>query len=592
MYDRIYKGEGDFWYLTLEEKKHILLNNIFGVDIDPNATEVTKFSLLIKLIEDETAATVGASIQRPGQSALPSLDENIKCGNSVVDETFFRMKKASELQTGELVQLNVFNWKRAFPFLEGDGFDAIIGNPPYTRIQTLMKLSPLELAYYQDHFISAKNNNFDKYYVFIERALSLVGENGIVGFIVPHKFMKIKAGAGLRGIISDGKHLLEVVHFGKEQLFRPSSTYTCLLFLKKSVVKQFDVELVQDLRQWMYFPDKRTSLTINESEISATPWLFIGGELKQLIRRLGSFPKKLSDYADVYVGLQTSYDEVYVIKPVSVTGKTVKIRDSTGRLKKIEKGILQPAIYDLRISPFMSPKPNSFVIFPYHSKKGELQAYTEKEIRRKYPLAYRYLLSHRKQLLKRNVNDPEPDKWFKYGRSQSLTKFDGREKLIVKVLSLEPCFMYDGKNLHFTGGGNGPYYGVTVKPNQVISIFFLQGVLNSKLMDMFVKSWSSVFRGGYYSYGKQFIEKLSMVDIDLNNPTHKTLHDRTVKIVQRLIRLNAFLETARIPARREQIKAEMSVLIDELNETIYDLYGLTDVEKRYLRALDLSGENS
>ena len=142
--DKIYKGEGDLWYLTLEEKKRILLSNIFGVDIDPNAAEVTKFGLLIKLIEDETAATIDASVHKPGQRALPSLDANVKCGNSVVDETFFRFKKASELQVNELAQLNVFDWKREFPFLKEHGFNAIIGNPPYTRIQVLMKLSPLE----------------------------------------------------------------------------------------------------------------------------------------------------------------------------------------------------------------------------------------------------------------------------------------------------------------------------------------------------------------------------------------------------------------------------------------------------------------
>jgi len=589
IYENLYKGEGDFWYLTLKEKKRILLNNIFGVDVDPNATEVTKFSLLIKLIEDETAATINASIKKPGDSALPSLDDNIKRGNSIVDESFFRFKKASELETDELAQLNVFNWKRSFPFVKDSGFDAIIGNPPYTRIQVLKKLSPLELAFYQDHYISAKNNNFDKYYVFIEHALSLINEEGIIGFIVPHKFMKIKAGEGLRGILSKGKNVFEVVHFGKEQLFKPSSTYTCLLFLKKSNVEKFGVELVSNLHNWRYFPDKRTSLEINASELSSAPWLFIGGKLKELINRIDSLPKKLSDIADVYVGLQTSCDEVYIIKPLSERRSTVTFRDKTGRLKTIEKDLLKPSIYDLTIQPYMSPKQNSYIIFPYHLENGKLQAYSEEELSR-YPLIYRYLLSHKPQLIKRNVSKPEEDKWFKYGRSQSLTKFDGREKLIVKVLSLEPCFMYDNQNLHFTGGGNGPYYGVTIKPSETISIFFLQGILNSKLMDMFVKNWSSIFRGGYYSYGKQFIDKLPIVDVDLTNPSQKSIHDSIVRIVKRLIQLTALLESATIPSRKEQASLEISALNEELNETIYNLYGLSDDEKQYLRALDLSGE--
>ena len=421
--------------------------------------------------------------------------------------------------------------------------------------------------------------------------MSLVCEDGIVGFIVPHKFMKIKAGQELRKIVASGKHLLQVVHFGKEQLFKPSSTYTCLLFLSKSRVPHFEVELVQDLHQWMYFPDERTSLTIDATEISAAPWLFIGGKLKQLIERINGFPKRLSNYADVFVGLQTSCDEVYVVKPISAGRGRVTVRDTSGKLRTLEKNFSGLRYTVLTIFPFMSPQPNSFMIFPYYQKDGKFQAYTEHQIRREYPSTYKYLLSHKKELLKRNVSGFEPDKWFKYGRSQSLTKFDGREKLIVKVLSLEPCFTYDKENLRFTGGGNGPYYGVDVKRDQRISISFLQGVLNSKLMDLFVKSWSSVFRGGYYSYGKQFIEKLPMININLDNQSHKEIHDKIVKIVQRLMRSNASLETAKIPAQREQTKAEMAALIDELNETVYDMYGLTDDEKQYLRALDLSGEN-
>jgi type I restriction-modification system DNA methylase subunit len=585
---RIYRGEGDHWFLTLQEKKRILLDNIYGVDVDPNAVEVTQFGLLVRLLEDETEATV-SDLERKG-SVLPSLDENIRCGNSLVDKSIFKLRKASELPADELERLHVFNWNDAFPMLSQSRFDAIIGNPPYTRIQVMKKLSPFELKYYQEFYKCGKADNFDKYYLFIERALSLVKHDGIVGFIVPHKFMKIKAGESLRKLITDGSHLKDIVHFGKEQVFeRSTTTYTCILTLSESSSPSFKVELVANLQDWKYHPEERRTMLVNASEIDYSPWLFMAGPLKSLTERLRKLPKKLSDIAEIFVGLQTSMDDVYLITPQSVSREEISFTDFSGKSWEIEKEITRKAIYNLQISPFMRLRSNSRIIFPYYFTNGNAFPYSEKEMRRKFPEALKYLCSHKRLLLpsSRNVTNPERDKWFKYGRSQSLTRFDGREKLIVKVLSLEPCFTYDDSNLHFTGGGNGPYYGVSLRPGQNISILFLQGVLNSKLMDLFVKSWSSVFRAGYYSYGKQFIRNLPMADIDLSRQLDRKLHDRIAKIVKKLIMLSTISEKSALPSKRQAVNSRIESLKDELETSVYELYHLTDEEEEYLKDLDV-----
>lgn len=590
-YDKIYRGPGNYWHLTFSEKRRILLNNIFGVDIDPNAVEVTQFGLLLKLLEDETEATI--SDGGTSNSVLPSLDKNIKCGNSLVDKSFFQFRKASELSEEELKKLNVFNWEEAFPEVGQTGFDAIIGNPSYTRIQVMKKLFPLELEYYQKHYQTGQSDNFDKYYIFIERALTLLKETGLVGFIVPHKFMKIKAGRSLRETLSNGKYLQEIVHFGKEQIFeKNTTTYTCIIVLNKSSLPEFRLELVKDLHNWKYYPDKRMTISVKASEMNSSPWLFIIGPLKSLIKRLQRLPKKLSDMAEIFVGLQTSMDKVYIIKPQSISKDSVKFEDFEGKNWEIERSITRSAIYDLKLTSYMKPKPNSLMIFPYSFIKdsyGRTKAvpYNEIQMRMKFPRTLEYLMAYKEQLLKRDVSSPKEDQWLKYGRSQSLKKFDGRDKLVVKVLSLEPCFAYDNSNLYFTGGGNGPYYGVSLKACQRVSLFFLQGILNSKLMDLFVKNWSSVFRGGYYSYGKEFIEKLPIPDVDISKESDKKQHDLIERIVQRLIRLTTESEKAKIPPKRIFIESKKKSLREELNEAVYDLYGLTNDEKTLLRNLVL-----
>jgi len=182
----IYEVGGGNWKLTLAEKRRILLNNIFGVDIDDQAVEVTQFGLLLRAIEDEDEGSVRAYRRRTKQRALPSLDGNIKCGNSLVDIASLRQfipNPSEEL----LVSINPFNWKSEFhEVVEQGGFDVIVGNPPYIRIQRMVRYAPEEAEFYQSDlsgYASAQRDNFDKYQLFVERAISLLREGGCLGYM-------------------------------------------------------------------------------------------------------------------------------------------------------------------------------------------------------------------------------------------------------------------------------------------------------------------------------------------------------------------------------------------------------------------------
>src|SRR5690606_28299176 len=122
-----------------------------------------------------------------------------------------------------LEKVNPFSWADEFPVETArGGFDVIVGNPPYIRIQNMQAYSPEEVAFYQSAtspYTTARQDNFDKYALFIERSLSLVRPDGRLGFIIPHKFMTIQAGRALRRLLTAGRVLEEIVHFGVQQVF-------------------------------------------------------------------------------------------------------------------------------------------------------------------------------------------------------------------------------------------------------------------------------------------------------------------------------------------------------------------------------------
>jgi len=266
------------WRLTIQEKKRILTTHIFGVDIDSQAVEVSKLSLLLKVLEGENDESVGETMRLWHERALPNLADNIKCGNSLIGPDYFSDYLIPD--PDEMKRVNPFDWKSEFPEVfagtagvptrslsaraaqkaknagedtrdpsEG-GFDCVIGNPPYVRIQAMKEWAPLEVEIYKELYRSAEAGNYDIYVVFVEAALRRLNADGQVGFILPHKFFNAKYGKGLRGIISHGKHLSHVVHFGDQQIFVGATTYTCLLFLSKEPIKECRFVKADDLSAW------------------------------------------------------------------------------------------------------------------------------------------------------------------------------------------------------------------------------------------------------------------------------------------------------------------------------------------------------
>lgn len=585
----IYEVMAGQWRLTYEEKRRILLEHVRGVDIDANAVDVTKFSLLLKLIENETLIGLRDYVNRYRMPALPPLDTLIRSGNSLVSQNEWT-SICGPINPLLLEKVNPFTWDREFPGEIGrGGFDLIIANPPYIRIQNMMVYSPEEVAYYQNPnspYSTARQDNFDKYALFIERAIALLRHHGQLGVIVPNKFMTIQSGRALRRLTTNHRLLKDIVHFGVKPVFgRNIANYTCILVLDRQGQNTVRIEQVGQLDEWRY--GKEGSITeLSVDALGEDAWQFANAETSGIFDRIRrTFPHQLGQLAEIFVGLQTSADPIYIFHAVSENVDTVTLRWN-GRDWPIERGIIRPCLHDVQLSAFARPQPNTWIIFPYEIITNQLKTNARliqpAEMAQHFPGCLAYFEARRVELEKRNIvgGAASDRQFYQFGRSQSLTKFDN-PKIILPALSLEPRYAYDDANIMVTGGGNGPYYLIRQRDNTSITNRYILAILNHPLSEAFVRTRTSLFGGGYYSHGKQFIENLPIpIPTDQERTEIEALVAEMTDVIHDI-------ETSRTPHQRNFNVRRASDLRTQIETRITALFNLTRAELEIIHAVPI-----
>ncbi|MBI3882416.1 MAG: N-6 DNA methylase [Verrucomicrobia bacterium] len=212
-------------HLTARTKRRILRETVHGVDLDPQAVEVTQLSLYLKMLEGETTETLEREQDLFGgeEAILPPLQNNIKCGNSLIASDFSMMPE-------DLVRVHAFDWNVGFnEIMKAGGFDAVVGNPPYVLIspemfdeQTIEYLRHYEVAQYKA----------DLFHLFIQKGISLAREKGCFGMIVPNTWLTLQFTDRLRRYIAEKSAISEVVMFD-HLVFEDANVFTALLFVEK-----------------------------------------------------------------------------------------------------------------------------------------------------------------------------------------------------------------------------------------------------------------------------------------------------------------------------------------------------------------------
>jgi len=565
----IYQGYGGQWYLTTREKKRILLNNIYGVDIDPQAVEVTKLSLLLKVLEGENQDTLERQIKLFKERALPDLGSNIKCGNSLIGPEFSQGKQMNLLDSEETYRINAFDWEKEFPeIMKRGGFDVVIGNPPYIRIQTMKEWAPTEVELYKTHYTAASKGNYDIYVVFVERGLSLLNKRGRLGFILPSKFFSTDYGEGLRKLITDRKALAEIVDFGHAQVFEKATTYTCLLFLASA--PSTSVAYVRVTSPPSLATSPVHTRTIENKNFMAAPWMFSTDVEKILVDKIFVGAVPLSDLpARIGRGSSSGADEVFILRR---KGNVLTTRQ--GSKVAVEHGILRIPIFATDFGRYsFDPESNEVIIFPYNVKENCYELKPESEMRRDYPRAYDYLASRKKELEARK----QFKAWYGFSAPRNLDVHDSAQ-ILVPLLADKGLYCRLPENAaHFCLMASGGF-SITVNAESSLSPNYVLGLLNSRLLFWRLRSISNIFRAGWITCTKQYVETLTIRTINFSDPADKSRHGRMVKLVEQMLSLHKQLAGAKTPDEKTRLQRQIDATDQQIDQLVYELYGLTDKE--------------
>lgn len=551
----------DTYKLHFETKKEILLNCVYGVDKDFNAVQACKFGLLLKLLESEDNDSIGKN-----KPILPSLENNIFFGNSLLDSSIVSKKDQIEIN----------------PFDFSEKFDVIVGNPPYLKSEDMKNITPKEFPLYKKHYKSAYKQ-FDKYFLFIERGLSLLKEDGYFGFIIPSKFIKVGAGKNLREIIQESKNLSQIISFGANQVFQDKTTYTCLLILHKKEQESFEYYEVENFEEWKTRDVSKTDFdTIKTDSLDGEVWVLVPAKLKSAFKKMNEKTIPLGELIgeeNIFNGIQTSANKIYIHKPTK-EDENYYFFEKDKVEWKIEKEVTRPYFQtssgEDNLYTYRKFQPNSFVIYPYKKTTEGVVFIEIDELEKKFPFAFQYLSTFKNELSdpKRDIK-PEPksnDEWYRYGRHQSLEKCEVPEKIVVGVLSVGNKYAIDTYKTLISSGGTAGYCMITLPENTPYSPFYIQALLNSKYLEWYSSIIGEVFRGGYIARGTKILKKLPIKTIDFSKKEEKKLHDEIVRTQKELIEIQGELDEnsknsrVLIPLQRkfENAKNNLNTLLEEL----------------------------
>lgn len=551
----VFQGRGGEWRLTTAERKRILLNNIYGVDIDRQAVEVTKLSLLLKVLEGENDETISKQLKLFQERALPDLGKNIKCGNSLIGWDI--LEDNPNLTQEEIERINPFDWDKEFPeVFQRGGFNVVIGNPPYVRQEALSEFK----GYFQKHY-TVYQGTADLYTYFMERGVSFLKEGGFFSYIVANKWMRANYGLPLRRWLKE-QCIEEIIDFGDLPVFQGATTYPCIIrIIKKAPQESFEVTQVKTL-DFQNLGDyvKENHYSINQSALDDKGWSMADDRTQALLAKISSKGVPLGEYVGrkIYRGILTGLNEAFVIDKAT--------REKLIADDPMSAELIKPFLAGRDIKRYEQPVSDKYLIFTRHGANID-----------DYPAIKQYLSQFKDRLMPKpkdwkgevwNGRKPGAYQWYEIQDTIDYYEEFEKPKIIIPAIVRAASYAYDKSAIYSNDK-------TSIIPTDDL---YLLGIINSKLADIVIHSISSTKQGGYFEYKPMYVSKIPIRTIDITDTTNVTRHDRIISLVDLMLSLHKQLQEARTPQDQTRLQRQIEATDRQIDVLVYELYGLTEEE--------------
>ena len=582
-YSTFFFQNSDVTTLTIEGKRQLISNCIYGVDIDPEAVEVARMSLSLKVVDSSEYYENYREIGIYGSQILNNVGNNIKCGNTLVSTDISTKYPQIISDQDQLFRTNAFDYRSTGGFFEifnaKDGFDYIIGNPPYVEVKNYNVEYPIMHQYLKDEYHTTKNGKIDLAVAFMERAISILNDTGKLGLIVQRRFFKTDYGKKFREFITSEKLLSQVIEFESSKIFPNRVTYIATLIIDKSKPENISflkieselAEIPSTLRSIEAFEINDSNFTvIPANALNQTPWNFEDADLLSIKTKLLDQHGKFGDFAKVKVGVQVLWDKAYHIKINSINNDgTLTGSTHLEENIRLEIDACRPLMANERFYPFCEDVTSTYVIFPYDTSIDENAPITFSEFRTRFPLAGAYLTRHKEEIVN-NVETCEGDEnWHLFTRVQNHKAV--YPKILLPMTAIDTYATITQNSLNYCDNANMFFIEIPNKSER--NLYAIAGIINSTLFSVLARSIALSQQNGYFKFNKQFIEPIPFPKVNFN--TNNDLVEQTSALAQN-IEENQKQYTRASPRQKTTLKNLLESHWNALDSKVYELYDLTD----------------
>lgn len=522
--------------LTLKERKKILLNNIHGVDIDKNAVEVTKLSLLLKVLEYE-----GQEVQQKElfqERILPDLYMNIKCGNSLIGTDIFSQGLSHE----ELKKVNPFDWNNEFKeIMNTGGFDCVIGNPPYFNIQTLGVGS--EIAnYIKERYSYIWMDKSDILFYFIAKGIEV--SKGFISYIISNAFLFSDKAQKLRSHIINNTKIEKIVNFEQYLVFRDASITTSILTLDKT--KKNKITKVINLKEKNYTKDYINQFIANNKNYfkvnlkDNNVFALVDDRITELNNKIDKDNPILRDVFKIGKGMETASNKVFLFKecPPQFPKEFIKKRMS-GEI----------------ISRYFIDKEKEYLLY-----FENIESFND------LPESIKNHLKQNKSFLKNRATVKNEGRiWHRYSRPMHKEYYQ-LNKIWCSYRNKNNAFVYDDTK-EYIGLTNTT---VIFDTNNKLDLKYLLALLNSKLFNFRYKSIGKQTGSGIFEYFENGVGKLPIKEIsqDQQKPF--------IQLVENMINLQKKYHSTNTDHEKKLYEKQIESIDNQVDKLVYELYGLDE----------------